>query len=189
MMVETLGERGTRGAERGTPDTTAGGAPGYDFRAPRPALRVRQQDPWYVRWTLIGLTLAIVGVLVVVPVVHVLWLALGNGVSSYFEALLGDADTRHAILLTVTVAPVAVAANLVFGVAAAWAIARFRFPGRTLLTTLIDLPFSISPVVAGLVFVLLFGMQGYLGPWLHEMGYQVIFAPPGLVLATSLLPF
>ena len=79
------------------------------------------------------------------------------------DNLVGDPDTRHAILLTLTVAPIAVVANVVFGVAAAWAIARFRFPGRTLLTTLIDLPFSVSPVVAGLMFVLIFGLQGYLG--------------------------
>src|SRR5207248_10191939 len=107
----------------------------------------------------------------------------------YWHSLFGDADTRHAILLTLMVAPVAVAANVVFGVAAAWAIARFRFRGRTLLLTLIDLPFSVSPVVAGLVFVLLFGAQGYFGPWLREHGYQVIFAPPGLVLATAFVTF
>jgi sulfate transport system permease protein len=153
---------------------------------PRPGVR---QDPWYVRWTLISATLAIVGLLVVVPVVHVFWLALGNGVGAYVDALIGDPHTAHAILLTLTVAPVAVAANLVFGVAAAWCIARFRFPGRSLLVSLIDLPFSVSPVVAGLLFVLLFGMQGYFGPWLREVGYQVVFAPPGLVLATCFVTF
>ena len=146
-------------------------------------------DPWYVRWTLIGVALAIVGVVVVVPVVHVLWLAFANGLAAYWDALAGDPDTRHAILLTITVAPVAVAANLVFGVAAAWAIARFRFRGRALLVSLIDLPFSVSPVVAGLLFVLLFGMQGTFGPWLREHGYQVIFATPGLVLATCFVTF
>jgi sulfate transport system permease protein len=115
--------------------------------------------------------------------------ALANGPGVYWDSLIGNADTRHSILLTVTVAPVAVALNLVFGVAAAWCIARFRFPGRTLLVTLIDLPFSVSPVVAGLVFVLLFGAQGYFGPWLREHGYQVIFATPGLVLATAFVTF
>src|SRR5262249_14945126 len=100
-------------------------------------------------------------------------------------------ETRHAIGLTLTVAPIAVAVNLVFGVAAAWAIARFRFPGRALLTTLIDLPFSVSPVVAGLIFVLIFGLQGYLGPWLREHDIRIIFATPGLILVTSFvtLPF
>src|SRR5207248_303304 len=107
----------------------------------------------------------------------------------YWHSLFGDADTRHAILLTLMVAPVAVAANVVFGVAAAWAIARFRFRGRTLLLTLIDLPFSVSPVVAGLVFVLLFGLQGYFGHWLREHGFKVIFATPGLVLATAFVTF
>jgi sulfate transport system permease protein len=146
-------------------------------------------DPWYVRWTLIGAALAIVGVVVVLPVIHVLWLAFGNGLVAYWDALAVDPDTRHAILLTITVAPVAVVANLIFGVAAAWAIARFRFRGRALLVSLIDLPFSVSPVVAGLLFVLLFGMQGYFGPWLREHGYQVIFATPGLVLATCFVTF
>jgi sulfate transport system permease protein len=124
-------------------------------------------------------------VLVILPVVNVFYQALANGLWSYIENLVGNADTRHAMLLTLTVAPVAVALNLVFGVAAAWLIARFRFPGRTLLTTLIDLPFSVSPVVAGLLFVLLFGLQGYCGEWLREHDYQIIFAPPGLVLATA----
>jgi sulfate/thiosulfate transport system permease protein len=128
-------------------------------------------------------------VLIVIPVVSVFAQALANGAGVYWDNLVGNADTRHSILLTITVAPVAVAMNLVFGVAAAWAIARFQFPGRTLLITLIDLPFSVSPVVAGLVFVLLFGAQGYFGPWLREHGYQVIFATPGLVLATAFVTF
>ena len=102
---------------------------------------------------------------------------------------MADPDTRSAIGLTLLVAPVAVVLNLVFGVAAAWAIARFRFPGRTLLVTLIDLPFSVSPVVAGLAFVLLFGMQGSFGPWLRDHGLKIIFATPGLILATAFVTF
>ena len=94
-----------------------------------------------------------------------------------------------AILLTLRVAPVAVLLNLIFGLAAAWAIARFRFPGRTLLTAMIDLPFAVSPVVAGLIFVLIFGLQGYLGPWLREHDIKIIFATPGLILATSFVTF
>src|SRR5207249_7588379 len=124
-----------------------------------------------------------------VPVVSVFAQAFANGVGAYWQSLFGDPDTRHAILLTLLVAPVAVAANVLFGVAAAWAIARFRFRGRTLLLTLIDLPFSVSPVVAGLVFVLLFGLQGWFGPWLREHGVRIIFAWPGLVLATAFVTF
>jgi sulfate transport system permease protein len=146
-------------------------------------------DPWYVRYALIALTFTIVGVLVVVPLASVFYHALDNGVGAYFANLLGNPETRHAIFLTLTVAPVAVALNLVFGVAAAWTIARFRFPGRAVLTTLIDLPFSVSPVVAGLVFVLLFGVQTPAGAWLMRHGYQVIFSPPGLVLATAFVTF
>ena len=148
--------------------------------APRP-----RADPWYVKWTLVGLTLGIVGLLVVVPLASVFWQALGGGLGAYWHNLTGDPDTRHAVFLTLVVAPVAVALNTLFGVAAAYTLARFRFPGRTLLTTLIDLPFSVSPVVAGLVFVLLFGLQTPLGAWLKAHGYQVMFAPPGLVLVTA----
>ncbi len=121
--------------------------------------RRKREDHWLVRGTLTFATLAIIGILIVIPIVSVFAQALANGVGTYWRNLIGDADTRHSILLTITVAPVAVAMNLVFGVAAAWCIARFRFPGRTVLITLIDLPFSVSPVVAGLVFVLLFGAR------------------------------
>jgi sulfate transport system permease protein len=155
--------------------------------APRPAAR----DPWPVRWGLTLAAVAILGVLVVVPVVHVFSQALAGGPGAYVRHLLDDPLTRHAIALTLVVAPAAVACNTVFGIAAAWAIARFRFPGRTLLLTLIDLPFAVSPVVAGLVLVLLFGRQGYLGPWLQQHGIRILFATPGLVLATAFvtLPF
>jgi sulfate transport system permease protein len=157
--------------------------------APKRSAPAARGEPWYVRVPLIVLAVGVIGIVVLVPVVHVFALALGDGPLAYWHHLTANPETRHAILLTVTVAPVSVAANLVFGVAAAWAIARFRFPGRTLLTTLIDLPFSVSPVVAGLVFVLLFGLQGYLGGWLRDHHYQVIFAPPGLVLATCFVTF
>jgi sulfate transport system permease protein len=124
-------------------------------------------------------------------VVHVFYHALADGLVAYAKNLVGDPDTRHAILLTLTVAPVAVLLNLVFGVAAAWAVARFRFPGRALLVALIDLPFAVSPVVAGLMLVLVFGVQGWLGAWLRAQGVPVLFAAPGLVLATAFvtLPF
>src|SRR5436305_3520370 len=140
----------------------------------------------------IPLILAAVGVLtvlVIVPVVHVFYQALAHGPGVYWRHLLGDANTRHAILLTLTVAPAAVVLNLVFGVAAAWAIARFRFPGRALLLALIDLPFAVSPVVVGLAFMLLFGLQGYFGPWLRDHGIRIIFALPGLILVTAFVTF
>src|SRR6266702_3902224 len=147
--------------------------------------RTALQDPWLVRWGLIVAAVGIVGVLVIVPVINVFYEALARGAGTYIQNLLADPDTRHAIVLTLTVAPVAVVLNVIFGVAAAWAIARYQFPGRTILITLIDLPFSVSPIVAGLMFVLLFGLQGYFGPWLRAHHLQIIFATPGLILATA----
>ena len=160
-------------------------------RPPAPATRVRhaQQDPSWVRWTLTLLAAAVVGLLIVVPVVHVFAGALSGGLTTYWRNLFGDPDTRHSILLTLTVVPGALAANIVFGLAAAWAIARFDFPGRTMLTAMIDLPFSVSPVVAGLMFVLIFGLQGYLGPFLQAHDVKVLFATPGLILATAFVTF
>jgi sulfate transport system permease protein len=172
-------------ADSGSPHTPAGVTPG----AVRKSLA--SEDHWLVRWTLITAAVSVIGVLIVIPVVHVFYQALSHGVGTYWNNLVGDPDTLHAIGLTLTVAPIAVAMNMVFGVSAAWAIARFQFPGRTALITLIDLPFSVSPVVAGLAFVLIFGLQGYLGPWLREHNIKIIFALPGLVLATTFvtLPF
>jgi sulfate transport system permease protein len=137
-------------------------------------MRQAQRDPAWVRGSLILAAVSVVGVLIVIPVVHVFAGALSEGVRVYWDNLVADADTRHSILLTLTVVPLALAANVVFGIAAAWAIARFRFPGRTLLTAMIDLPFSVSPVVAGLMLVLIFGLQGYLGPFLRRDGYAVM---------------
>jgi sulfate transport system permease protein len=157
--------------------------------AARPPGPRRAADPWYVRWALVAATAGIVGVLIVVPLVSVFAQATAKGVGVYWHGLVADADTRHAVFLTLMVAPVAVAMNVLGGVAAAWAVARFRFPGRAVLTTLIDLPFSVSPVVAGLLFVLIFGLQTPLGAWLRDHDYQVIFAPPALVLATAFVTF
>ena len=156
---------------------------------PPSRFRQAQQDPLWLRFTLTLAAAAVVGLLIVVPVVHVFAGALSEGAAAYWRNLFGDPDTRHSILLTLTVVPGALLANIVFGLAAAWAIARFRFPGRTLLTAMIDLPFSVSPVVAGLMFVLLFGLQGYLGPFLQRHGVKVLFATPGLVLATAFVTF
>jgi sulfate transport system permease protein len=127
----------------------------------------------WLRLLLITTAATVLGVLIVVPVVNVFYQALRNGVGAYGKSLFGNADTLHSIQMTLLVAPLAVLGNLTFGVAAAWAIARFRFPGRSLLLALIDLPFSVSPVVAGLVFVLLFGLQGLFGPYLRFHGLTI----------------
>ena len=134
---------------------------------------------------LVTAAVAIVGLLIVVPLVAVFAEAFAPGVAAWWRALADDPDTRHAIWLSLTVAPVAVAINTVFGVAAAWLVARFRFPGRSLLISFFDVPFSVSPVVAGLAIVLIFGRQGLLGPTLAWLDWKVIFAWPGLVLATT----
>jgi sulfate transport system permease protein len=156
-----------------------------------PKHAIARRDPAWVRWCLISFAVGSLTLLIVVPVVNVFYQALAPGLGAYVKNLTGDPDTLHAIMLTLTIAPVAVVANLIFGIAAAWAIARFKFPGRSLLTALVDLPFSVSPVVAGLMLVLLFGMQGHFGPWLREHGISIIFAWPGLILATTFvtLPF
>ncbi|MET0402359.1 MAG: sulfate ABC transporter permease subunit CysW [Cystobacter sp.] len=153
-------------------------------------LRARRTlaSPAWVRWLLIGTALAFLGVFLVVPLVAVFTYALQKGVGAYLEAL-ADPETASAIRLTLLAAAISVPLNLVFGLAAAWLIAHFRFRGRDVLLTLIDLPFSVSPVIAGLVFVLLFGRQGWFGPWLAERGVQIIFAVPGIVLATVFVTF
>ncbi|MCX8140177.1 MAG: sulfate ABC transporter permease subunit CysW [Gemmataceae bacterium] len=148
-------------------------------------IRRQMQDPLWVRLLLISLTVLLMVVLVVIPVVHVFYEALREGLAAYVQHLFGDADTRHSILLTLTVAPLAVLCNVIFGLAAAWAVARFRFPGRTLLVTLLDVPLSVSPVVAGLSFVLLFGLQGFFGPYLRAQGLDLLFTVPALILATT----
>jgi sulfate transport system permease protein len=152
-------------------------------------LRRSTQDPVWVRVPLTFAALAVIVSLIVVPVIYVFYEALSHGLGAYLQSLWSNADTRHAIVLTLSVAPVAVALNTLFGIAAAWLVARFRFPGRTLFLSLIDLPFSVSPVVAGLVFVLLFGLHGTFGPWLQAHGFKVIYAWPGLVLATAFVTF
>ena len=152
-------------------------------------VRRAQEDPAWVRYTLTALALGVVGLLVVVPILNVFVGALSEGVGVYWKNLVADADTRHAILLTLTVVPIALVANVVFGVAAAWAVSRFSFPGRTLLIAFIDLPFSVSPVVAGLMFVLIFGLQGYFGAFLRRDGYQVMPFVVALVVTLLALAF
>ncbi|MFP2904915.1 sulfate ABC transporter permease subunit CysW [Pyxidicoccus sp. 3LFB2] len=144
--------------------------------------------PAVIRWALIGLALLFLGVFLVVPLVAVFTFAFQKGWSAYLAAI-SDPEALSAMRLTLLAAAISVPLNLVFGLAAAWLIARFRFRGRALLITLIDLPFSVSPVIAGLIFVLLFGRQGWLGPWLVEHDLRVIFAVPGIVLATVFVTF
>jgi sulfate transport system permease protein len=137
---------------------------------------------------LLAITLLFLGLFLVLPLAAVFVEALRKGFAAYLESFQ-DPDAQAAIRLTLTVAAIAVPLNLVFGIAAAWAVAKFEFRGKSLLVTLIDLPFSVSPVVSGLVYVLLFGAQGALGPWLRAHDLQIIFALPGLVLATVFVTF
>lgn len=141
-----------------------------------------------VRWALILLALLFLTLFLFVPLISVFWEALSRGWDLYLAALT-DPEAVDAIKLTLIAALISVPLNLVFGVAAAWSIAKFEFRGKSFLTTLIDLPFSISPVVAGLIYVLLFGAQGWLGPWLAEHDIKIIFAVPGIVLATVFVTF
>ncbi|MFL5344506.1 MAG: sulfate ABC transporter permease subunit CysW [Hyalangium sp.] len=140
------------------------------------------------RGLLIGAALLFLGLFLVVPLVAVFTFALQKGLGAYLSAL-AQPESWAAIRLTLTAALIAVPLNLVFGLAASWLIARFRFFGRDLLITLIDLPFSVSPVIAGLIFVLMFGRQGWLGPWLEAHDLHIIFAVPGIVLATIFVTF
>jgi sulfate/thiosulfate transport system permease protein len=145
--------------------------------------REATDEPGWVRWVLIGLALAFLALFLFIPLILVFYEALKKGVDVYVAAIT-EPDAVAAIQLTLTAAAIAVPLNLIFGVAAAWAIAKFEFRGKSLLITLIDLPFSVSPVVAGLIYVLIFGLQGWLGPWLAENDIKIIFAIPGIVLAT-----
>ncbi|WP_300552383.1 sulfate ABC transporter permease subunit CysW [Limnohabitans sp. Rim8] len=142
----------------------------------------------WIRRGLIGLALCFMFLFLVLPLAAVFTEALRKGLGAYLEALK-EPDTWSAIRLTLITAAVAVPLNLVFGVAAAWAIAKYEFWGKSLLTTLVDLPFSVSPVVAGLVYVLMFGAQGWFGPWLQANDIKIVFAVPGIILATVFVTF
>ena len=152
------------------------------------AKRVRTTESPAVRWLLTALALGFMALFLVLPLAAVFVEALKSGWSAYRDALK-EPDALAAIRLTLLTAAIAVPLNLVFGVAAAWCIAKFEFKGKAFLTTLIDLPFSVSPVVAGLIYVLVFGAQGWLGPWLAEHDVKIIFAVPGIVLATVFVTF
>jgi sulfate/thiosulfate transport system permease protein len=150
--------------------------------------RMRHDAPWWVRHLLILAGLVFAAILLVMPMLNVLSEAFAKGLTGYWTAL-GDPHTLHAIFLTSFVAVIAVAVNLVFGVSAAWALTRYDFPGKSLLITLIDLPFAVSPVVSGLIYVLTIGAQTALGAWLKGHGIQILYATPGIVIATTFVTF
>ncbi len=147
----------------------------------------RTEARW-VQWVFIAVSLLFLGAFLLLPLAAVFVEALRSGVQAYVASLV-EPDALAAMNLTLLVAAIAVPANLAFGVAAAWAIAKFEFRGKSVLITLIDLPFAVSPVISGLIYVLLFGLQGWLGPWLAEHDIKIIFAVPGIVLATIFVTF
>jgi sulfate transport system permease protein len=151
--------------------------------APRAVTRATGESP-VVRWTLTAIALIFLAVTLVLPLALVFHQAFSKGLEAYWRAI-SDPDALSAARLTLLIASIALPINLVFGVAAAWCISKFVFPGRNLLITLIDLPFAVSPVISGMIFVLLFGAHGWFGPWLVAHDLKVIFAVPGIVLATT----
>ena len=157
-------------------------------RARPPKSRSAVREPKWVRMMLTTVAVLFLGIFVLVPLFAVFGEALKNGLG-VFLASFNDLAAFAAIKLTLLVAAISVPANLLFGVSAAWAIAKFEFPGKSLLVTLIDLPFAVSPVVAGLIYVLIFGAQGWLGPFLQAHNIKIIFAAPGIVLATIFVTF
>jgi sulfate transport system permease protein len=148
----------------------------------------RLSEPRVIRWAITIVALGFVGLFLVVPLVAVFAEALSKGVDAYREAIV-EPDALAALRLTLLAAAIAVPMNLLFGLAAGWALGKFQFRGRHFLLTLIDLPFAVSPVISGLVFVLLFGRQGWFGPWTIDHGFQVVFAVPGIILATIFVSF
>jgi sulfate transport system permease protein len=150
--------------------------------------RLATTEPAWIRYLLITIALIWLSLFLFIPLASVFTEAFRKGIDLYFEAL-SDPDAFAAIKLTLMAAAIAVPLNLVFGVSAAWAISRFEFRGKSFLITLIDLPFAVSPVIAGLIYVLMFGMQGWFGEWLSDNDVQIIFALPGIVLATIFVTF
>ena len=157
---------------------------GQSYYEYNPATR----EPNWVKWSILILSLAFFGLFLLLPLVSVFTEALRKGFAVYLQAIT-QPDTLSAMRLTLLAAAIAIPLNVVFGVAAAWAIAKFEFRGKQLLTTLIDLPFSVSPVVVGLMYVLVFGVTGWFGPWLVAHDLKVIFAVPGIILATVFVTF
>jgi sulfate transport system permease protein len=145
-------------------------------------------EPRLVRWVVTAFALGFIVLFLIVPLAAVFIEAFSKGMDAYAAAII-EPDAIAALTLTLAATAIAVPLNVVFGVAAGWAMGKFQFRGRQLLLTLIDLPFAVSPVIAGLVFVLLFGRRGWLGPWLIDHGFQIVFAVPGIVLATIFVSF
>ncbi len=150
--------------------------------------RAATRETPLVKWTILAISLSFFALFLLMPLIAVFVEALRKGWDTYLAALI-DPDALSAVKLTLLAAIVSVPLNLVFGVSAAWAIAKFEFRGKHFLITLIDLPFSVSPVIAGLIYVLVFGAQGWLGPWLAEHDIRIIFAVPGIVMATVFVTF
>ncbi|HRP24386.1 MAG TPA: sulfate ABC transporter permease subunit CysW [Thauera sp.] len=150
--------------------------------------RAATRETPLVKWLILGTALSFFAIFLLMPLIAVFVEALRKGLETYVSALV-DPDALSALRLTLLAAAIAVPLNLVFGVCAAWAIAKFEFRGKHFLITLIDLPFSVSPVIAGLIYVLVFGAQGWFGPWLSEHDIKIIFAVPGIVLATVFVTF
>lgn len=148
----------------------------------------RLQEPLWIRWSLIAIALGFIALVLVLPLIVVFVEAFQEGIAVALKSF-ADPAAWAAIQLTLLAAAIAVPANLVFGIAASWAIAKFEFFGKSLLITLIDLPFAVSPVISGMIYVLLFGTQGWLGGWLNDWNIQIIFAVPGIVLATIFVTF
>jgi sulfate transport system permease protein len=147
-----------------------------------------RRDPPLVRWGLTALALLALGMFIVLPLVTVFVQALAKGVPAYLAAIR-EPDTLSAIRLSLLAAGISVPLNVVFGIAAAWAVTKFQFRGKNVLVTLIDIPFAVSPVVSGLIYVLVFGAQGWLGQWLGDHDIRIIFAVPGIILATTFVTF
>jgi sulfate/thiosulfate transport system permease protein len=164
------------------------GAVTFKPRAASAATTHATREPILVRWALIAAAMAFLGLFLVVPLVAVFAQAFEKGVAPYLAAIR-EPEALSAIRLTLLIAAIAVPLNLVFGLAASWAIAKFNFIGKNVLITLIDLPFAVSPVISGMIFVLLFGAHGWFGPWLEKHDIKIIFAVPGIVLATIFITF
>ncbi|MBT3069748.1 sulfate ABC transporter permease subunit CysW [Rhodomicrobium sp. Az07] len=185
VLVDAITDRqtGFGGAEE-----SSGPARRSDFAAPAPKGASANTETPLIRVLLVLVALGFLTLFIVIPLVAVFVQAFSKGWAAYFSALT-DPDAISAIRLTIIVAACSVAVNLFFGIIAAWTITKYRFPGKTLLVTLIDLPFSISPVVSGLVFVLLFGLQGFFGHWLQAHDIKILFAFPAILLATIFVTF
>lgn len=171
-----------------TPNPTQIGTPLLQSKASIANVRGATEEPAWVKYLLISISVVFLSLFLFLPLLAVFTEAFRKGIGAYF-ASFSDPAAISAIKLTLLTAGIAVPLNLVFGLAAAWCIAKFEFWGKSLLITLIDLPFAVSPVISGLIYVLVFGMQGWLGPWLESQGIQIIFAVPGIVLATVFITF